>query len=118
MKVRAVVTFAKPSFATLFIHDGTAGIFVEQTPGNDDATVWTIVLRPDISFHNGEPLNAEVIDQVQRAWGQTIRDGFGQTESTVQVANTPGQPVTSGLAVKRGSSVASGTSIMSDRPSA
>ena len=44
----------------------------------------------------GEPLNAEVIDQVQRAWGQTIRDGFGQTETTVQVANTPGQPVTIG----------------------
>ena len=38
VKVRAVVTFAKPSFATLFIHDGTAGIFVEQTPGKDDAT--------------------------------------------------------------------------------
>ncbi|MCB8794000.1 AMP-binding protein, partial [Escherichia coli] len=41
----------------------------------------------------GEPLNAEVIEQVKRAWGQTIRDGFGQTESTVQIANTPGQPV-------------------------
>jgi acetyl-CoA synthetase len=44
----------------------------------------------------GEPLNAEVIGQVERAWGQTIRDGFGQTESTVQVANTPGQPVKTG----------------------
>lgn len=38
VKVRAVVTFAKPSYATLFIHDGTAGIFVEQAPGKNDAT--------------------------------------------------------------------------------
>jgi acetyl-CoA synthetase len=44
----------------------------------------------------GEPLNPEVIEQVQRAWGVTIRDGFGQTETTVQVANTPGQPVKPG----------------------
>ena len=28
----------------------------------------------------GEPLNPEVIESVQRAWGITIRDGFGQTE--------------------------------------
>ena len=33
----------------------------ESITGNDDATVWTIVLRPDISFHNGEPLNAEAV---------------------------------------------------------
>jgi acetyl-CoA synthetase len=41
----------------------------------------------------GEPLNAEVIGQVEEAWGVTIRDGFGQTETTVQIANTPAQPV-------------------------
>ncbi len=33
----------------------------ESITGNDDATVWTIVLRPDIVFHNGEPLNAEAV---------------------------------------------------------
>jgi acetyl-CoA synthetase len=44
----------------------------------------------------GEPLNPEVIEQVRAAWGVTIRDGFGQTETTVQVANTPGQPVKPG----------------------
>ena len=33
----------------------------------------------------------------QRAWGLTIRDGFGQTETTLQVGNTPGQPVKTGL---------------------
>jgi acetyl-CoA synthetase len=39
----------------------------------------------------GEPLNPEVIEQVRAAWGITIRDGFGQTESTAQIGNPPGQ---------------------------
>ncbi|WP_395401268.1 AMP-binding protein [Arthrobacter sp. UC242_113] len=65
-------------------------------------TVWRMLIQADLSLLKnpptkvvsaGEPLNAEVIGQVQRAWGQTIRDGFGQTETTVQVANTPAQPV-------------------------
>ena len=38
----------------------------------------------------GEPLNPEVIEQVPQAWGITIRDGFGQTETTAQVGNPPG----------------------------
>lgn len=44
----------------------------------------------------GEPLNPEVIEQVRRAWGVTIRDGFGQTETAVQVANSPGQELKTG----------------------
>src|SRR5215470_10250502 len=44
----------------------------------------------------GEPLNPEVIEQVRKAWGITVRDGFGQTETTAQVGNTPGQPVKPG----------------------
>ena len=39
----------------------------------------------------GEPLNPEVIEQVRRAWGLTIRDGYGQTETTAQIGNPPGQ---------------------------
>ena len=31
----------------------------------------------------GEPLNPEVISQVRAAWGLTIRDGYGQTETTL-----------------------------------
>ena len=38
----------------------------------------------------GEPLNPEVIEQVRRAWGITIRDGYGQTETTAQIGNTAG----------------------------
>lgn len=41
----------------------------------------------------GEPLNPEVIEQAKKAWGITIRDGFGQTETSSQVGNSPGQPV-------------------------
>ena len=44
----------------------------------------------------GEPLNPEVIEQVQKGLGITIRDGFGQTETTAQVGNTPGQEVVPG----------------------
>ncbi|WP_104086993.1 AMP-binding protein [Arthrobacter sp. GMC3] len=65
-------------------------------------TVWRMLIQADLTLLKtppskvvsaGEPLNAEVIEQVERAWGQLIRDGFGQTETTVQIANTPGQPV-------------------------
>ena len=44
----------------------------------------------------GEPLNPEVIEQVRRGWGVVIRDGFGQTEMTLAVGNSPGQPVRPG----------------------
>ncbi len=44
----------------------------------------------------GEPLNPEVIDQVKKAWGITIRDGYGQTETTCQIGNSPGQAVKPG----------------------
>ncbi len=33
-----------------------------------------------------------MIESVQRQWGLTIRDGFGQTETSLQVGNSPGQP--------------------------
>ena len=65
-------------------------------------TVWRLLIQADLTalknppaklVSAGEPLNAEVIDQVNRAWGQTIRDGFGQTETTVQIANPPGMPI-------------------------
>jgi acetyl-CoA synthetase len=59
-----------------------------------DLAAWRVPLREAVGA--GEPLNPEVIEQVRRAWGLTIRDGFGQTETTAQVGNTPGQPVKPG----------------------
>ena len=44
----------------------------------------------------GEPLNPEVIAQVQQQWGMTLRDGYGQTEMTAAVGNTPGATVKPG----------------------
>src|SRR5256884_120407 len=59
-----------------------------------DLRTWRVSLRELASA--GEPLNPEVIAQVRDAWGITIRDGFGQTETTAQVGNPPGQPVKPG----------------------
>ncbi|MFP5371964.1 MAG: AMP-binding protein [Actinomycetes bacterium] len=68
-------------------------------------TVWRMLIQADLSGGSGslrevlaagEPLNPEVIEQVQERWGLTIRDGYGQTETTAAVANTPGSLVKPG----------------------
>ncbi|MFJ6539393.1 AMP-binding protein [Streptomyces sp. NPDC003656] len=68
-------------------------------------TVWRMLIQADLTqlatkpreaVAAGEPLNPEVIDQVRRAWGVTVRDGFGQTETAVQIANSPAQELRSG----------------------
>jgi acetyl-CoA synthetase len=65
-------------------------------------TVWRLLVLEDLASYPvalrevvgaGEPLNPEVIAKVQAAWGLTIRDGYGQTETTCQIGNSPGQPV-------------------------
>jgi len=65
-------------------------------------TVWRMLIQEPLREYPvalrellsaGEPLNPEVIEQVQQAWGLTIRDGYGQTETTAQVGNSPGQAV-------------------------
>jgi acetyl-CoA synthetase len=63
-------------------------------------TVWRMLVQEDLRAHPvaslrevvgaGEPLNPEVIEQVRAAWGLTVRDGYGQTETTAQVGNPPG----------------------------
>ncbi|MGW4731195.1 AMP-binding protein [Streptomyces shenzhenensis] len=100
--------------ATVFIHNYTrfdaarlmaemdrAGVTTFCAP----PTVWRMLIQADLSqlrtppreaVAAGEPLNPEVIEQVRRSWGVTIRDGFGQTETAVQVSNSPGQPLKTG----------------------
>src|SRR5499433_3838052 len=69
-------------------------------------TVWRMLIQADLATADvsalrecvaaGEPLNPEVIERVRGAWHITVRDGYGQTETTAQVGNTPGQPVKPG----------------------
>ena len=70
-------------------------------------TVWRLLIQEDLAAWKdrlalrevigaGEPLNPEIIDRVQDAWGLTLRDGFGQTETTAQIGNPPGLPVKAG----------------------
>jgi len=60
----------------------------------EDLSAWPVRIRELISA--GEPLNPEVIERVKNAWGITIRDGYGQTETTALIGNIPGQKVKAG----------------------
>jgi acetyl-CoA synthetase len=60
----------------------------------EDLAAWPVRLKELISA--GEPLNPEVIEQVRAAWRLTIRDGYGQTETTALAGNAPGQKIKPG----------------------
>jgi acetyl-CoA synthetase len=60
----------------------------------EDLAAWPVKLKEVIGA--GEPLNPEVIERVQKTWGLTIRDGYGQTETSALVGNSPGQKVKPG----------------------
>jgi acetyl-CoA synthetase len=60
----------------------------------EDLAAWRVQLRELIGA--GEPMNPEVIARFREAWGLQLRDGFGQTETTAQIGNTPGQPLKPG----------------------
>ncbi|GII97046.1 hypothetical protein Ssi02_72770 [Sinosporangium siamense] len=100
--------------ATVFVHNYSrfdAGALLTQirragvTTFCAPPTVWRMLIQADLSggpgalregISAGEPLNAEVISQVEQAWGITVRDGFGQTETTALIGNTPGSPASPG----------------------
>lgn len=65
-------------------------------------TVWRILVTHQLGDYKtklrelvsaGEPLNPEIIDHVQEVWGLTVRDGYGQTESTAVAGTSPTQLV-------------------------
>ncbi|MFH7594240.1 AMP-binding protein [Streptomyces racemochromogenes] len=100
--------------ATVFVHNYTRfdaqRLMAEMDRGGVTTfcappTVWRMLIQSDLTALRrppreavaaGEPLNPEVIERVKEAWGITIRDGFGQTETTLQVGNFPGAPVKPG----------------------
>ncbi|PZF59546.1 AMP-dependent synthetase [Curtobacterium sp. MCSS17_008] len=100
--------------ATVFVYDtprfDPAGLLAQLEDAGVDTfcappTAWRMLLQSDLGpkpralrevVSAGEPLNPEVIARVQAAWGLTIRDGYGQTETTAIIGNVPGAPVTPG----------------------
>jgi acetyl-CoA synthetase len=116
--------WAKHAWSTFFApwNAGATVLMVNQAPFNAKAllgvlercavttfcappTVWRLMIQEDLAAAKvalrevcgaGEPLNPEIINKVQDAWGLTIRDGYGQTETTAQIANSPGQKVKPG----------------------
>ncbi|SER60847.1 acetyl-CoA synthetase [Lentzea xinjiangensis] len=100
--------------ATIFLHNYTrfdAAALLGQirdrgvTTFCAPPTVWRMLIKADLSggpgalrevVAAGEPLNPEVVDQVRQQWGLTLRDGFGQTETTLSVGNVPGAEVKPG----------------------
>jgi len=68
-------------------------------------TVWRMLIQEDLASYRvkmrevvgaGEPLNPEIIERVKKAWNLTLRDGYGQTETTAQIGNPPGQALKPG----------------------
>jgi len=68
-------------------------------------TVWRMLVGEELAAYRvslreavaaGEPLNPEVIERVRADWGITVRDGYGQTETTAQAGNPPGERVKPG----------------------
>lgn len=69
-------------------------------------TVWRMFILQDLSKYNfeslkqavsaGEPLNPKVINKVKEEIGVTIREGYGQTETTLQIGFFPGMNVKPG----------------------
>ncbi len=60
----------------------------------EDMKSWKTSLREVCSA--GEPLNPEIIEHVQKVWDRTVREAYGQTETTVQIACFPGEVVKPG----------------------
>ncbi|HVC59732.1 MAG TPA: AMP-binding protein [Acetobacteraceae bacterium] len=68
-------------------------------------TVWRMFVQEDMTQYRtalrevcsaGEPCNPEIIEHVRKVWGKTVREGYGQTETTLQIGCFPGQTVKPG----------------------
>ena len=91
-----VYNYARFDAAALLEQIRRAGVTTFCAP----PTVWRMLIQADLAggpgslrelLGAGEPLNPEVIAQVEQAWGLTIRDGYGQTETTLQIGNVAGE---------------------------
>ena len=93
--IHNVARFSAPALLTALERYGVTSLCAPPT-------VWRMLIQEDLASYKsrlslrelvgaGEPLNPEIIEQIQHAWGLPLRDGFGQSETTALVGNTPGQ---------------------------
>ena len=69
-------------------------------------TIYRFLIKEDLKAYDlssikhcgiaGEPLNPEVFYQFKEATGLEVKEGFGQSETTVIIANYPWFPVKPG----------------------
>jgi acetyl-CoA synthetase len=90
--------FSAPALLDTLVRCGATSLCAPPTVWRmlvqQDLSAWDVPMRELVSA--GEPLNPEVIEHVRRVWGLTVRDGYGQTETTAQIGNPPGAPLTLG----------------------
>ena len=70
------------------------------------AVVWRQLLQENLANYpvrlrevvsSGQPLDPEIIRHVEKRWGLTIRDGYGQTETTALIGNHSGREDQAGI---------------------
>jgi len=57
----------------------------------EDLTAYTLSIRQCVAA--GEPLNPEIIERWKQGTGLVVRDGYGQTESSLLAGNMPGSVI-------------------------
>ena len=78
----------------LMTNQGSGGYgpnLAESIEPNDDFTVWTMTLRPDVTFHNGTPLTAQTIADmfpIQQAGAQSSGTIAAQGLTSVVATST------------------------------
>ena len=78
------------------VADGGYGPFLaESLEANEDFTVWTMKLRPDVTFHNGTPLTAQTIVDMF-----PIQQAGASGSSAIAAANLTGVAVIDDLTVE------------------
>jgi acetyl-CoA synthetase len=98
-----IVVLAQPQFNAkttldMLVHCGVTSFAAPPTVWRmlvqENLAAWPVRLRQASS--GGEPLNPEVIEHVRRVWGMSVRDMYGQTETTCIIGNSPGQEIVAG----------------------
>jgi signal transduction histidine kinase len=87
VSLKAVVTYSKPSIATLFVNDGTGGIFVDQPP------------RPDAAGPKpGDQVS--IIGATHPGLFATVVNGVGKTDAKVTVLGSAELPPPKEITIK------------------